>query len=384
MTLCNFFAFIPNTRPFTQIPFLMKTPDLLLSGLSRGSLPKAYRMMLTSLSLMCLVACDKKADTAATEAAKAEDKTGKACCDDLPARFPVAAAGGDTATAGPGSGAAADGGNASANPGSPAPVGMVWIQGGEFTMGTDEEEAYQPEKPAHRVKVDGFYMDETEVTNEMFAKFVEATGYVTVAEKKPDWEAMKKTLPPGTPEPSPDVMVAASLVFQPPSHQVPLNDITQWWVWVPGANWRHPEGPGSDLKGRENHPVVHVCWDDAMAYCQWAGKRLPTEAEWEYACRGGLEKKRYAWGDDFRPGEVWMANTFQGSFPDVNTGADGHMRTAAVKQFPANGYGLYDMIGNVWEWCSDWYRADEYPRRAGKATIDNPKGPSDFLIRKSR
>ncbi len=259
----------------------------------------------------------------------------------------------------------------------PEQPGMSWIPGGEFTMGTDEQESYDPERPAHPVKVDGFWMDETEITNEQFEAFVKATGFVTTAEKKPDWEELKKQVPPGTPKPPEEMLQPGSLVFTPPDHPVPLQDISAWWAWTLGANWRHPEGPSSNLKERQNHPVVQVAWDDAVAYCQWAGKRLPTEAEWEFAARGGLEKKRFAWGEEFNPQGKWMANTFQGNFPNSDTGDDGFSRVSPVKSFKPNGYGLYDMIGNVWEWNSDWFRADAYQSLAEKGTTVNPQGPSE-------
>jgi formylglycine-generating enzyme len=200
-----------------------------------------------------------------------------------------------------------------------APLGMGWIRGGEFTMGSDDESSRLNERPPHRVKVDGFWMDETLVTNEQFSKFVEATGYVTTAERKPTWDELRKELPPGTPKPDDSVLVAGSIVFTPSEGPVDLREMGNFWRWVPGASWRHPEGPGSDLKGRENHPVVQVSWDDAVAFCQWAGKRLPTEAQWEYAARGGLEKKRFAWGDEFRPCCKFMANTWTGKFSYDNT-----------------------------------------------------------------
>jgi sulfatase modifying factor 1 len=258
-----------------------------------------------------------------------------------------------------------------------APVGMVWIAGGEFTMGTDERESYAPERPAHRVKVDGFWMDKTEVTNEEFAKFVKATGYVTIAEKKTDWEELKKQVPPGTPKPSDEMLAPGSMVFVRPDGPVDLRNIGNWWQWMPGANWRHPEGPKSSIKGKEKYPVVQVAWDDAVAYAKWAGKRLPTEAEWEFAARGGLEGKRYAWGDELKPNKKWLANIFQGHFPDKDTGADGFTGLAPVASFPPNPYGLYDMIGNAWEWCSDWYRVDTYTTLARQGgTAVNPTGPS--------
>lgn len=253
--------------------------------------------------------------------------------------------------------------------------GMVWIPGGTFIMGTDEEDAYEHERPAHKVRVDGFWMDETEVTNEQFEAFVKATGYVTVAERKPTWEDLKKQSPPGTQPPPDSLLVPGALVFTPPGRPVMLNDYSQWWHWVPGTDWRHPEGPGSSLEGRMKFPVVHVAYEDALAYCEWAGKRLPTEAEWEFASRGGADQQRYAWGNDIKVNQKFMANTFQGSFPNHNSGEDGFETLAPVKSFPANGYGLYDMIGNVWEWTSDWYRVDYFAQLAKAGLSVNPKGP---------
>lgn len=256
------------------------------------------------------------------------------------------------------------------------PPGMVWIPGGTFMMGTDSELGWPDEKPAHPVAVDGFWLDETEVTNAQFAEFVAAVKYVTTAEKAPVLEEIMKQLPPGTPSPPKEKLVAGSMVFKPPPRTKNLTDFSQWWEWTPGADWRHPEGPGSSIAGRESHPVVQVSWDDAVAYAKWAGKRLPTEAEWEFAARGGLEGKNYTWGDD-APGEGgrWQANIWQGVFPSKNTAEDGFERTAPVRSYPPNGYGLHDMAGNVWEWCSDWYSRDLYRRRQGQGTIVNPRGP---------
>jgi formylglycine-generating enzyme required for sulfatase activity len=254
---------------------------------------------------------------------------------------------------------------------------MVLVPGGEFTMGTDEVEAYPQERPAHRVRVSAFWMDTTEVTNAQFAQFVEATGYVTTAERPVDWEELRKQVPPGTPRPPDERLVPASLVFTPPNRPVSLRNSAAWWSWTPGADWRHPNGPESSITGLEDHPVVQVSWDDAVAYAEWAGKRLPTEAEWEFAARGGLESMRYAWGDDFQPDGRWMANTWQGTFPYRNTREDGFELTAPVRSFPANGYGLSDMMGNVWEWCSDWYRPDTYARRATRRVPTDPQGPAE-------
>ncbi len=252
--------------------------------------------------------------------------------------------------------------------------GMVLIKKGDFMMGGDNSQASLDEYPKHEVKVDGFWMDASEVTNAQFAKFVEATHYITTAEKIPDWNEMKQTLPPGTPKPPDSVMVAASLVFHQTSGPVDLHDFSQWWSWMKGANWKHPEGPGSNIKGKENYPVVQVSWYDAMAYCKWSGKRLPTEAEWEYAARGGLKNEIYPWGNEPINSGKAKANSWGGNFPYYNDNKDGYARLAPAKSFSANGYGLYDMAGNVWEWCSDWYDADYYKSLENKITA-NPKGP---------
>jgi formylglycine-generating enzyme required for sulfatase activity len=257
-----------------------------------------------------------------------------------------------------------------------APEGMVWLPGGEFSMGAADApdmndvgmKATEDSRPVHRVYVDGFWMDKTDVTNQQFAAFVQATGYVTVAERKPRAEDY-----PGAP---PENLVAGSIVFSPPDHPVPLNDHFQWWSYVHGANWRHPLGPDSDIKGKENYPVVQIAYEDALAYAKWTRKRLPTEAEWEYAARGGLTGKPYVWGEQFRPNGKWMANTHQGTFPVKDTGEDGHIGISAVAQYPPNGYGLFDMAGNVWQWTSDWYRPDYYQQlAAGGGVARNPQGP---------
>jgi formylglycine-generating enzyme required for sulfatase activity len=236
------------------------------------------------------------------------------------------------------------------------PSGMIRIPGGEFTMGTDDPESYPAERPSHREKVATFWIDQTEVTNAEFQKFIEATGYVTTAERPVNWEELKKQVPPGTPKPPDEMLKPGSLVFTPPKNAVSLNDISAWWVWTTGADWRHPEGRGSSIEGKGDYPVVHVSYDDAAAYAEWAGKRLPTEAEWEFAARGGFEQKRYAWGDEFRPEGEWMANSFQGNFPNEDTAEDGYKGLSPVKKYKPNRYGLYDMIGNAWEWTSDEFQ----------------------------
>jgi formylglycine-generating enzyme required for sulfatase activity len=264
-------------------------------------------------------------------------------------------------------------------PSDAAPGGMVWIPGGEFSMGAREPmdthdavgmQATTDSRPVHRVFVDGFWMDATEVTNEQFAIFVKETGYVTVAEQTPRAEDF-----PGAP---PASLLPGSVVFTPPNHPVPLTDAYQWWSEINGTSWRHPLGPDSSIAGKERFPVVHVAYADALAYAQWAGKRLPTEAEWEFAARGGLTGQLFPWGDDFKKDGRWMANTHQGHFPDHDTAADAFSGLAQVGQFPPNGYGLYDVAGNVWEWVSDWYRSDYYAQLSSAGAVArNPRGPAD-------
>jgi sulfatase modifying factor 1 len=267
---------------------------------------------------------------------------------------------------------------ANSNPApSPAPPGMVWIPGGEFSMGSEDprgmtaggRESMSDARPIHRVYVDGFWMDRTDVTNAEFARFVRATGYITVAERRPRAEDF-----PGVPA---EKLVPGSIVFHAPSGPVKLDNPAQWWSWVPGADWRHPTGPDSDIKGKGDYPVVQVSYEDAVAYARWAGKRLPTEAEWEFAARGGLAGKKYVWGNELRPGGRWMANIYEGNFPNRDSGADGFAGIAPVAQFPPNAYGLYDMAGNVWQWVSDWYRADYYARLAASGLARNPQGPAN-------
>jgi formylglycine-generating enzyme len=257
-----------------------------------------------------------------------------------------------------------------------APKGMVWIPGGEFSMGAQDPpqmdmvgmQATRDSRPIHRVYVDGFFMDKTDVTNAQFAEFVKTTGYVTVAERTPRAEDF-----PGAP---PENLVAGGVVFLPTGHAVRLDDHFQWWGYVKGANWRHPTGPKSSIDGREGYPVVQVAYEDAEAYAKWAHKRLPTEAEWEFAARGGLAGKPFVWGEKFRPNGKWMANTYQGHFPYQDAGSDGFVGLAPVAQYAPNGYGLYDMAGNVWQWTSDWYRPDYYYELArAEGVARNPKGP---------
>ncbi len=311
----------------------------------------------------------------------AEDITGaepKACCRASAGRAALLSSHAHTSTT-RASTEVSEGGAIETRPPQPWPPHMVWIPGGSFDMGGTGPETKPDELPIHTVRLDGFWMDETEVTNKQFKEFVEATGYVTTAERKPDWEELRKQLPPDAQKPDDSVLVPGSLVFVPTEGPVALNDYGQWWTWMPGANWRHPFGPESSLDAsHENHPVVHVSWDDAVAYARWAGKRLPTEAEWEFAARGGLEGKRFAWGEELTPNGTHMANTWQGSFPYKNTKDDGYDYTAPVRSFPPNGYGLYDMIGNVWEWVSDWYRSDHYQTLSTRAGgVVNPAGPAD-------
>jgi len=257
-----------------------------------------------------------------------------------------------------------------------APRGMVWIPGGEFSMGANDPpdmddvgmKATEDARPIHRVYIDGFFMDQTDVTNAQFAEFVKATSYVTVAERKPRAEDF-----PGAP---PENIVAGSVVFSAPDHPVPLDNHFQWWTYVPGANWRHPLGPKSDIKGKDNYPVVHIAFEDAESYARWANKRLPTEAEWEFAARGGMAGKPFVWGDEFCVSGKFMANTHQGHFPDKDNGQDGFIGIAPVGSFSPNQYGLYDMAGNVWQWTSDWYRPDYYVELATAGVVArNPRGP---------
>ncbi len=257
------------------------------------------------------------------------------------------------------------------------PQGMVWIPGGIISQGAvpQDERAMGHEKPTHRVAVDGFFMDITEVTNAQFTKFVTATKYETIAERAIDWEEMKKQLPEGTPKPHDSIMQPGSLTFRKTKDPVPnLYDFSQWWKWTIGANWKQPNGPGSSIEGRGNDPVVHIAYEDAQAYCEWAGRRLPTEAEWERAAKGNNETSTYFWGDDETKLDK-MANTWEGQFPVINTKTDGYESRAPVKSFLPNDFGLYDMAGNVWEWTSDWYNTKYYQEVSiANQVLKNPMG----------
>ncbi|MDQ6469123.1 formylglycine-generating enzyme family protein [Flavobacterium sp. LHD-80] len=266
-------------------------------------------------------------------------------------------------------------------PAGKAPKGMVWIPGGEFSMGSNVEDeslcsikgVTKDAAPVHRVYVDGYYMDQTEVTNEEYEKFVKATGYVTVAEQKPTKEEF--------PTANEEDLITGSVIFTPTPAAVNLNDFLQWWRYEPNTDWRHPEGPQSSIKGREKYPVVHIAYEDAAAYAKWAGKRLPTEAEWEFAARGGKTGNLYAWGNSLKPNGKFQANIYQGHFPikDGDTGEDGFKGIAPTAQFAPNGYGLYDMAGNVWEWVNDWYSVDYYKTLAENGEVaKNPQGPSAY------
>ena len=261
------------------------------------------------------------------------------------------------------------------------PADMAWIAGDEFLMGNDHQMSQPNERPAHKVRVSGFWMDVNDVTNAQFHRFVEATGYVTTAEQKPTWEDLRVQLPTGTPRPDDSVLQAGAMVFVGTETEVSLRDYSRWWRFVPGANWRHPQGPDSNIDGKDDHPVVQVSYADAQAYAKWAGKRLPTEAEWEFAARGGLEQATYSWGNELLPQGKPMANIWdtrqQEPFPVVKD-EKVQVGTTPVRSFSPNGYGLYDMAGNVWQWTADWYRADAFKVQAQyRQPRQDPAGPAD-------
>jgi len=280
----------------------------------------------------------------------AAQETNMSCCAILPSRFGTAAP--------------------------EAPEGMVWIPGGEFTMGWNGQFARRDESPLHRVKLDGYWIKRTPVTNAEFAAFIDATGYVTTAEKAPTMEEIMKSLPPGSPPPQQSALVAASMVFTPPNRSVGLDNPLVWWQWKEGASWKRPKGPGSGIRKIMDHPVVHVSWHDAKAYAEWKGMNLPTEAQFEYAARGGHEQWQNTWGDEPVTDGEPKINIWEGQFPNINTKKDGYYTTSPVTAFPPNDYGLYDMAGNVWEWTADWYHVDAYRMNARKGKIiENPQGP---------
>jgi sulfatase modifying factor 1 len=317
---------------------------------------RAFLLFTSIVFSAAVISCKQKNNTAATVKTADTAKKSAVCCEsNIPARFPgLKGPAGNIATL-------AD----------KSHKGMVWIKGGTFAMGGDNKQAGPDEYPKHKVTVSGYWMDVTEVTNAQFEKFVKATGYITTAERKPDWEELKKQVPPGTPKPDESLLIAASLVFKQPGRAVNLNDYSQWWAWEQGADWKHPQGPKSNINGKDNYPVVHISWFDAVAYCKWAGKRLPTEAEWEWAARGGLNNNVYPWGNEPIDAGAVKANTWQGDFPAKNTLRDKFFGAAPVATFKQNGYGLYDMAGNVWEWCSDYYNNTYYQ------TINRPQGVND-------
>lgn len=257
-----------------------------------------------------------------------------------------------------------------------APEGMVWVEGKTFLQGAKQGDqfAMPREQPSHEVTVDGFFIDVTEVTNKQFKAFVDATNYITVAERPIDWEVMKKDVPEGTPKPADSALQPGSLIFNKNLNAVAnMNNYAQWWIWETGASWKHPEGPNSTIEGKDDYPVVHMAYEDAMAYCKWANRRLPTEAEWESAAQGTETNEIYTWGND--PSQLnASANTWQGTFPVKNESTDGFALIAPVKSYPPNSIGLYDMLGNVWELTNDWFNVDHYRHLDTSSPLINPTG----------
>ncbi|MCK0130410.1 formylglycine-generating enzyme family protein [Flavobacteriaceae bacterium F08102] len=261
----------------------------------------------------------------------------------------------------------------------PTPKGMIWVKGKRFLMGAKENDPYalSREKPAHEVEVDGFFMDITEVTNAQFKAFVDATGYVTVAERPVDWNEMKKQLPKGTPKPPDSILQPGCMIFNKNVNQIDsMDNYEQWWSWKVGVNWKHPEGKGSSIEGKDNYPVVHIAYEDAVAYCKWANRRLPTEAEWESAAQGSYQDKIFTWGNDLTQLNA-HANTWQGKFPLENKPKDGYAFIAPVGSYPPNSIGLYDMIGNVWELTTDWFNVNYYSNLRPYTVSVNPQGADE-------
>lgn len=322
------------------------------------------------LTTLFFIQCNQKnssKNNGAENVKKAQQKDSLCCADNIPDRF-----------AGLEKSVAQSLNIDSIKNNNPVLENMVFVPGGEFRMGArDAQFAREDEYPVHSVKVNSFFIDPHPVTNAQFKKFVDATGYITTAEKEINWDEFKKQLPPGTPKPADSLLAASSLVFTPPSHRVDLNNVSNWWSWIQGANWKQPYGPGSSIKGYESYPVIHVSWEDAMAYANWAGKRLPTEAEWEYAARGGNDDFIYAWGYERVNEGVPKANSWDGEFPVYNSSVDGYELLAPVKQYPPNNFGIYDMAGNVWEWCYDLYHHDYYKTFNANEVADNPQGPDE-------